>query len=75
MIGTDKAPSSVRDQIFDHQSNVVRYYLDWEIRFNTQVAFLDRSSDQRRITCYRYYLSLYNFYEDYPAGKRISGGV
>lgn len=46
MIGTDKAPSSVRDQIFDHQSNAVRYYLDREIRFNTQAAFLDRPSDE-----------------------------
>ena len=31
----DQAPSSVRDQIFDHLSNVVRYYLDREVRFNT----------------------------------------
>jgi len=46
MIDTDKTPSSVRDQIFDHQSNVVRYYLDRKIRFNTQIAFLDRSSDE-----------------------------
>ena len=41
----DKAPSSVRDQIFDHQSNAVRYYLDREVRFNTQAAFLGRPSD------------------------------
>lgn len=43
---TDKAPSSVRDQIFDHQSNTVRYYLDREVRFNTQAAFLGRPSDE-----------------------------
>ena len=41
----DQAPSSVRDQIFDHQSNAVRYYLDREVRFNTQAAFLGRPSD------------------------------
>lgn len=43
-ITVDKAPSSVRDQIFDHQSNAVRYYLDREVRFNTQAAFLGRPS-------------------------------
>lgn len=41
----DQAPSSVRDQIFDHQSNTVRYYLDREVRFNTIAAFLGRPSD------------------------------
>jgi len=46
MIDTDKTSSSERDQIFDHQSNVVRYYLDREIRFNTQTVFLDRSFDE-----------------------------
>ena len=44
-ISADKAPLSVRDQIFDHQSNTVRYYLDREVRFNTQAAFLGRPSD------------------------------
>ena len=44
-IPADKAPSSVRDQIFDHQSNTVRYYLDREVRFNTIAAFLGRPSD------------------------------
>jgi len=38
----DQAPSSVRDQIFDHQSNTV---LDREVRFNTIAAFLGRPSD------------------------------
>lgn len=41
----DQAPSSVRDQIFDHQSNTVRYYLDREVRFNTIAAFLGRPSN------------------------------
>ncbi|MCJ1367094.1 hypothetical protein MMC16_006226 [Acarospora aff. strigata] len=41
----DKAPSSVRDQIFDDHFNAVRYYLDREVRFNTQAAFLGRPSD------------------------------
>lgn len=41
----DQAPSSVRDQIFDHHFNVVRYYLDREVRFNTQTAFLGRLFD------------------------------
>lgn len=45
-ITADKAPSSVRDQIFDHQSDTVRYYLDWEVRFNTQATFLGRPSDE-----------------------------
>ena len=44
----------------------------------TREAYSDyccSGGSQRRITCYRYYLSLYNFYEDYSAGKRISGHV
>lgn len=45
-ITADKAPSSVRDQIFDHQSNTVCYYLDREVKFNTQAAFLSRPSDE-----------------------------
>lgn len=40
-----KSPSSVRDQTFDHQSNAVCYYLDREVRFDTQAAFLSRPSD------------------------------
>ncbi|MCJ1360230.1 MAG: hypothetical protein MMC33_010233, partial [Icmadophila ericetorum] len=44
-ITVDKAPSSVRNQIFDHQSDAVRYYLDREVQFNTQAAFLGRPSD------------------------------
>jgi len=30
----------------DHHSNAVRYYLDRELRFNTQAAFLGRPSDE-----------------------------
>ncbi|KAI4285570.1 MAG: hypothetical protein L6R38_000537 [Xanthoria sp. 2 TBL-2021] len=40
-----KSPSSVRDQTFDHQSNAVCYYLDREVRFDTETAFLGRPSD------------------------------
>lgn len=36
----------VRDQIFDHQSDTVRYYLDREVRFNTMAAFLGRPSNE-----------------------------
>ena len=46
MMAKDQAPSSVRDQIFDHQSDTVRYYLDREVRFNTQAAFVDRPSNE-----------------------------
>ncbi|KAL8855462.1 MAG: hypothetical protein Q9178_007895 [Gyalolechia marmorata] len=45
----NKAPSSVRDQIFDNQSNAVYYYLDREVRFNTQAAFLGRPSDDVKL--------------------------
>ncbi len=44
-ITVDKAPPSVRDQIFDHRSDAVRYYLDRKVQFNTQAAFLGRPSD------------------------------
>jgi len=37
---TDKASSLVWNQIFNHQLNVVRYYLDWEVQFNTIAVFL-----------------------------------
>ncbi|KAI9850843.1 MAG: hypothetical protein M1830_006950 [Pleopsidium flavum] len=40
----NKAPSSVRDQVFDHQLDTVRYYLDREVQFNTMAAFLGRPS-------------------------------
>ena len=44
--GRDKAPSSVQDQIFDRQSNTVRYYLDREVRFNTMAVFLGCPSNE-----------------------------
>lgn len=41
-----KAPDSVRNQIFDHASAApTPWYLDQEIRFDTQAAFLERPSD------------------------------
>lgn len=43
---TDKAPSSVRDQTFDHQQEAVGYYLDQEIRFDTKACYLDRPSNE-----------------------------
>ena len=44
---TVHAPQAVKDQIYDHQesdkaSNATKYYLNEEIRFDTQAAFLDR---------------------------------
>jgi hypothetical protein len=43
---TDKAPSSVRDQIADHESNAVKYYLDEVVRFDVQAAVMELSSDE-----------------------------
>lgn len=41
-----KAPDSVRNQIFDHASAVpTPWYLDQEVRFDTQATFLERPSD------------------------------
>ena len=41
-----KAPDSVRNQIFDHASAALTaWYLDQDVRFNTQAAFLERPSD------------------------------
>lgn len=41
-----KAPDSVRNQIFDHASAApTPWYLDQEVRFDTQAAFLERPSD------------------------------
>ena len=44
----DTAPASVRDQIFDHApgTNTVNYYLDQEVRFDTQACFLGRPSNE-----------------------------
>jgi hypothetical protein len=42
----DKAPSSVRDQIADHESNAVKYYINEIVEFDTAAAFLGRSSNE-----------------------------
>lgn len=42
---TDKAPASVRDQIFDHKIGSVRSYLDEEVRFDTKACYLGRPSN------------------------------
>ncbi|KAI9747625.1 MAG: hypothetical protein M4579_007427, partial [Chaenotheca gracillima] len=42
----DNAPASVRDQIMDHYSNAVQYYVDREVRCDTQAAYLGRPSDE-----------------------------
>lgn len=41
----DKAPASVRDQIFDHKPGAVRCYLDQEVRFDTKACYLGRPSN------------------------------
>lgn len=46
MPATDKAPSSVRDQTFDHQKGAVGYYLDQEVRFDTKACYLGRPSNE-----------------------------
>lgn len=43
---TDNAPSSVRDQTFDHQQGAVGYYLDQEVRFDTKACYLGRPSNE-----------------------------
>ncbi|EGC45023.1 conserved hypothetical protein [Histoplasma capsulatum var. duboisii H88] len=42
----DKAPSSVRDQVADHESNAVRYYLDTIIRFDLEAAAMGLPSNE-----------------------------
>ncbi|EDN05446.1 predicted protein [Histoplasma mississippiense (nom. inval.)] len=37
----NKAPSSVRDQVADHESNAVQYYLDTVIRFDLEAAAME----------------------------------
>jgi hypothetical protein len=43
---TDKAPPSVRDQISDHESNAVKYYLNEVVDFDTAAAFHERISNE-----------------------------
>ena len=42
----DAAPASVRDQVMDHFSNAVQYYIDREVRCDTQAAYLGRPSNE-----------------------------
>ncbi|KAL8696099.1 MAG: hypothetical protein Q9201_007827, partial [Fulgogasparrea decipioides] len=41
-----RAPASVRDQLFDHQQGAVGYYLDQEIRFDTESCYLGKPSNE-----------------------------
>ncbi len=43
---TDSAPSSVRDQLFNYQQGAVGYYLDQEIRFDTESCYLGKPSNE-----------------------------
>ena len=42
----DAAQASVRDQVMDHFSNAVQYYIDREVRCDTQAAYLGRPSNE-----------------------------
>lgn len=42
----DNAPSSVRDQVADHESNAVKYYLNEIVDFDTAAAFHKRPSNE-----------------------------
>ena len=44
-VGIDRAPSSVRDQVADHESNAVKYYLNEVVDFDTAAAFHKRPSN------------------------------
>jgi hypothetical protein len=39
-------PASVQDQLFDHQQGVVGYYLDQEIRFDTESCYLGKPPNE-----------------------------
>ncbi|KAL2359145.1 hypothetical protein RJZ56_008022 [Blastomyces dermatitidis] len=41
----NRAPSSVRDQVTDHETNAVRYYLDTIIRFDLEAAAMELPSN------------------------------
>jgi hypothetical protein len=45
-LSIDKAPSSVRDQIADHESNAVKYYINEMVERDTAADFLDRPSNE-----------------------------
>ncbi|KAE8386950.1 hypothetical protein BDV23DRAFT_196100 [Aspergillus alliaceus] len=42
----NKAPASVRDQVADHESNAVKYYLNEVVDFDTAAAFHQRPSNE-----------------------------
>ncbi|KKK12846.1 hypothetical protein ARAM_006568 [Aspergillus rambellii] len=42
----NQAPSSVRDQVADHESNAVKYYLNKVVDFDTAAAFHKRPSNK-----------------------------
>ncbi|SLM34469.1 Protein of unknown function DUF3435 [Lasallia pustulata] len=42
----NSAPASVQDQIFDHKQGAVGYYLDQEIRFDTDSCYLGKPSNE-----------------------------
>lgn len=43
---SENAPSLVRDQIADHESNAVKYYINEIVEFDTAAAFLQRPSNE-----------------------------
>ncbi|KAL2801601.1 hypothetical protein BJX63DRAFT_438656 [Aspergillus granulosus] len=42
----NQAPASVRDQVADHESNAVKYYLNEKVDFDTAAAFHRRASNE-----------------------------
>ncbi len=44
-MSSDKAPASVRDQIFDHKPGTISWYLDEEVQFDTETCYLGRPSN------------------------------
>ncbi|KAF5854957.1 hypothetical protein ETB97_010486 [Aspergillus alliaceus] len=45
-VRSDKAPASVRDQVADHESNAVKYYLNKVVDFDTAAAFHQQPSNE-----------------------------
>jgi hypothetical protein len=46
LLDTDRAPALVRDQVADHESNAVKYYLNEMVDFDTAAAFHQRPSNE-----------------------------
>jgi Protein of unknown function (DUF3435) len=42
----DKAPSSLRDQVADHESNAIKCYVNTEVQFNLAAAMIERPSHE-----------------------------